>query len=84
MTLEPTIVTKLKKLAHKNHTSFKATVDEILRCGLAAKESNEHEPPFVVKPHSGGFKPGVDQAKLNQLVDQLEANDFVAEAARIP
>jgi len=39
-------------------------------------------PRFVVEPHSGGFRPGVDPGKLNQLVDQLESEDFVDEAGR--
>ena len=35
---------------------------------------------FVVEPHSGGFRPGVDEGKLNQLLDQLDANDFAGKA----
>jgi hypothetical protein len=30
----------------------------------------------------GGFRPGIDPGKLNQLVDQLEVEDFIAEAQR--
>jgi hypothetical protein len=34
----------------------------------------------VVKAHAGGFRPGIDPGKLNQLVDELEVDDFVGEA----
>jgi hypothetical protein len=34
----------------------------------------------VVQPHAGGFRPGIDPGKLNQLVDELEVDDFVGEA----
>jgi hypothetical protein len=34
----------------------------------------------VVQPHAGGFRPGIDPDKLNQLVDELEVGDFVAGA----
>jgi hypothetical protein len=30
-----------------------------------------------------GFRAGIDQGKLNQLVDQLEAGDFTREARRV-
>jgi hypothetical protein len=36
----------------------------------------------VVQPHAGGFRPGIDPGMLNQLVDQLEVEDFIAEARR--
>lgn len=80
VTLEADLVAKLKKLAHRRGLSFKATLDEVLRRGLAARERAGAREPFVVEPHSGGFRPGVDPAKLNQLADQLEAEDFVREA----
>ncbi len=81
VTLEPDVAAKLKKLAHKNQRSFKATLDEVLRRGLAARERAEPRTRFVVEPHSGGFRPGIDEAKLNQLVDHLEAEDFASEAS---
>jgi hypothetical protein len=34
----------------------------------------------VVEPHSGGFRPGVDPGRLNQLVDQLDADEFTGKA----
>jgi hypothetical protein len=63
------------KLAHQRRRSFNATLDEVVRRGLAAQERVATQRPFVVEPHSGGFLPGVDQATLNQLADQLEAAD---------
>jgi hypothetical protein len=35
--------------------------------------------PYRVKPHSSAFAPGVDSARLNQLVDELEAGEFLAK-----
>ncbi|MCE2424633.1 MAG: hypothetical protein J4F45_05955 [Pseudomonadales bacterium] len=34
-------------------------------------------PPFKVASARRGFLPGVDPLKLNQLVDELEAEEFV-------
>jgi hypothetical protein len=35
--------------------------------------------PFEVRAKACGFLPGVDVLKLNQLADQLEADDFVTQ-----
>lgn len=80
VTLEADVAAKLKRLAHLNRRSFKSTLDEVLRRGLAVQERAATQRPFVVEPHSGGFLPGVDQARLNQLADQLEAEDFSRKA----
>jgi hypothetical protein len=32
-------------------------------------------PRFEVRPHAFGFRPGVDLDRLNQLVDELDAEE---------
>ena len=32
-------------------------------------------PRFDVQPHAFGFKPGIDLDRINQLVDELEAEE---------
>lgn len=80
VTLEPDVAAKLKELAHRRRMPFKAVLNEILRSGLSKQTGAAQKKPFVVKPHAGGFRPGIDPNKLNQLVDELEASDFVREA----
>ena len=80
VTLDADVADRLKRLAHSRHSSFKVTLNEVLRRGLAAQERAASSAPFVVEPHSGGFRPGIDPAKLNQLIDQLDAEDFAREA----
>jgi len=81
VTLEPGLASKVKELAHRRGVSFKQMLNELIRRGLAAPMSR-NAAPYVIEPHAGGFRPGVDPAKLNQLVDQLEAEDFVRDASR--
>ena len=45
--------------------------------GLASPEGRRA--PFVVRPHSGGFKPGIDPHKLNKLAVELEDEAVVAK-----
>jgi hypothetical protein len=83
ITLDPDVARKLKELCRVRQSSFKETVNQILRRGLAAQELPARGLYFQVQPHAGGFKPGIDPAKLNQLADQLEAADFIAETRRM-
>lgn len=81
VTLEPDVAVKLKELAHRRRASFKATLNDVLRRGMAAQATAaEERERFVVEPHAGGFRPGLDPGKLNQLADELDVEDFVDEA----
>jgi hypothetical protein len=80
VTLEEDLALRLKNYAHRQRTSFKVALNTVLRRGLAAQEvSPSAKRRFTVEPHSGRFRTGVDPGKLNQLVDQLETEDFTRE-----
>jgi hypothetical protein len=80
VTLEPDVAAKLKELAHRRRASFKETLNDVLRKGLSS-QSGTREPPerYVVEAHAGGIRPAIDPSKLNQLVDELEVGDFLAD-----
>jgi hypothetical protein len=79
ITLESDVAAKLKELAHRRRASFKATLNDVLRQGLSSQATVRERPErYVVEPHAGGFRPGVDPGKLNQLVDDLEVGDFAS------
>lgn len=80
VTLDPDVAAKLKELAHRRRSSFKETLNEVLRKGLTSQALGGPAERFVVEPHRGGFRPGIDPDKLNQLVDELEVEDFVTDA----
>ena len=61
---------------------FKQVVNEILRRGMAPGSREAERPRFQVVPNRSRLVPGVDPRKLNQLNDQLEADDFVAESGQ--
>jgi hypothetical protein len=82
VTLEPDLVKKMKAFAHRRSLSFKQALNEVIRRGLAPPGRPDKQTRYVVQPHAGGFRPGIDPGKLNQLVDQLEVEDFIAEARR--
>ncbi len=82
MTLDPDVADKLKRLAHARRASFKETLNEVLRRGLSGQAGGGGAKPFKVVPHPSGFRPGVDHQHLDQFVDQLAAEDFLARAGR--
>lgn len=83
ITLDDDVAARLKELAHRRRASFKETLNDVVRRGLSAQEgAREPSERYVVEPHAGGFRPGIDPGKLNQLVDELEVDDFVDESRR--
>jgi hypothetical protein len=84
VTLEPDLAKKVKVLAHRRGLSFKQALNEVIRRGLSTPTRQDAQARFAVEPHAGGFRPGIDPGKLNQLVDQLDTEDFIAEARPAP
>ena len=79
LTLDDDVARQLRRRARGEHGGFKRVVNETLRRGLMAGDKPLAVPePFVVRATSCGFLPGVDHLKLNQLLDDLAADDFVA------
>jgi len=73
LTLEDDLAGELRETARKTDRSFKDVVNETLRHGLAAGAAPARRGPrFRVHPKACGFRAGIDLAKLNQLVDELE------------
>lgn len=82
VTLEPDLAKKVKALAHRRGLSFKQALNEVIRHGLTSQARQDAQPRYTLEPHPSGFRPGIDQGKLNQLFDQLEVEDFIAKAQR--
>ena len=78
LTLDDDLAEALKERAKLLDVPFNQVVNDTLRRGLAP-EASEDRPVFRVRPFRGGFRPGIDPMKLNQLNDQLEVEDFLEE-----
>ena len=82
LTLDPDVADALKEQAGREDKPFKQVVNDLLRRGMSLEKGKSAKTkPFRVKPHRGGFKPGVDLLKLNQLADDLEVDEIVADQA---
>jgi hypothetical protein len=81
LTLEPDVAQQIRRRIARQKGTLKQVVNEALRVGLSATEK-EHNVRFKVEPHSFQFKPGIDTNKLNQLLDDLEAEEFLKKMSR--
>ena len=75
LTLDNDLAEALKERARLLDIPFKQVVNDVLRRGLSPAV-REEKTVYRVKPLSGEFRPGVDLLKLNQLNDELEAQEF--------
>ncbi len=82
LTLDDDVADFLKAQCRLQDRPFKQIVNEVLRRGMARASRDPEPPRFRVVPNHGGLVPGVDPLRLNQLDDQLEAEDFAAESRR--
>ena len=81
LTLDEDVADFLKDQSRLHSKPFNLMVNEVLRRGITPNSKAPGPPPFKVVPNRSNLVPGVDPHKLNQLNDQLEAEDFTGERA---
>jgi hypothetical protein len=79
LTIDDDLAAVLHRESRQKGLSFKEIVNVTLRRGLSHEQVMPAVPRVTTRPHAFGFKPGIDLDKLNQLVDELEAEAFSAE-----
>ena len=79
VTLDPDVKHLLTEAAYRQSKSFKATLNDAIRAGLAAKTApaSKRAPPDIQVYAMG--KPLVDLTKANALADELDDQDFKAK-----
>jgi hypothetical protein len=81
VTLDPDVVNLLEQAMAVRRQSFKDALNNAVRRGLADVTAGPPEPPFDWESRAMGLRSGIDPARLNALVDELEA-DAVSDLAR--
>ena len=75
LTLDADVAERLELEMKRSGDGMKAVVNRALRIGLGMTDKPVQPEPFTVTPHSFGFRPGTDLDRLNQLVDELDAEE---------
>lgn len=77
LTIRPEIAAQLKALVKHQNKSLKDIVNDVLAYGLSYKKSPSSQPKeFKVTPFKLNLRSGIDEKKLNSLVDQLDTEKF--------
>ena len=80
LTLEPDVARLIEDQAHRLRQSFKQVVNEALRRGLSPERSPA--PRYRVQPHVAKLRPGMDPARFNSLVDDVEVDETFQRRSR--
>lgn len=81
LTLDPDVAEQLDGQIRRTGKGMKATVNEALRVGLGMAGKPFQPPPFKITAFVSGLQPGIDRDKMNQLLDQLEVEEFLRKAS---
>lgn len=82
LTIDPDVAARLDREMKRSGLGLKAVVNEALRVGLGMTDKPVEPRPFRVEAHHFGFRPGIDLDRLNQLVDELEAEEVAKKLGR--
>jgi hypothetical protein len=80
LTLEPDVAVKLKKRMAEQKLTLKDAINQALRVGL--EESESKRKLFKVESYPLGIRPGIDPDKLNQLLDELDVEEYLRKSGR--
>ena len=75
LTLDDDLAGALKAMAAERGIAFKDGVNAVIRAGLGHEVGKRASDAPRTRPCSFGFRAGVDLDKLNQLADDLEAEE---------
>ena len=84
VTLDPDVEQLLRDAMHQRRQSFKETLNQAIRAGLAGRGiPGVEDRPFVVRGRPMGLRAGIDPGRLNQMADELEAEAFASLSVRL-
>lgn len=77
LTLDPDVEAKIQLKVKLENKTLKQVVNEALRVGLGSAVGQPPvRRPYKVRTWPGGMAPGIDYDKLNQYLDDLDAQEF--------
>lgn len=82
LTLDDDVADFVEEKSRVQNKSLDQVVNETLRLGMeqTTKPVDTHE--FRVKPNNSGFVEGVDTVRLNQVLDDLDVEEFLAKGGQ--
>ena len=76
LTIEDDVLGKAQSIATRLHIPFRKVINEALRAGLETVASPAKSMPYRTMPHSMGLKPGRNLDNIQELLAQVEEEDY--------
>ena len=76
VTLDPDVERLLQRHMRRGRKSFKQALNEAVRLGLKDPAA-QGEPEFIIQARAMGLRPGIDPARVRELDDDLELEEFL-------
>lgn len=76
LTIDDDLMAKIEDLRRRDGLSLKEAVNQLLREGIRHRAAGPEPQSYRTPTRWLGLRPGLDPTKLNQLVDELEADHF--------
>ena len=81
LTIDDDIAVRIEERRRRDGQSLKQVVNALLREGLRSRPRPATR--YRVTPHQLGMRPGYDPTRLNQLVDELDAEAWREQQERL-
>ena len=75
VTLDDDLDSELRSVAHQLKKPFKSVLNDAIRRGLGAGRPAARPKRFVVEPRACRLRPGLDETRFNQILDELDTDD---------
>ena len=69
------LLSEIRARAESTGRTFRQTLEETIKAGLVQQDRSKRTKRFRVRPHDLQLKAGFRHQSLNQLYDQIEAED---------
>lgn len=76
LSLDEDVLEKARAVAGKLRVPFKTVVNEALRAGLDEVEKPATQRPYRTVPHAMGLREGYDLDNIQELLAQVEGEDY--------
>ena len=78
LTIDDDLVAQIEDLQRREGLSFKGAVNQLLRAGIQCRAQPPKPRSYRTSTRKLGLRAGLDPTKLNQLVDEIEADEFTS------
>ncbi len=82
LTIDDDLIAQIEDLQRSEGLTFKGAVNQLLRVGIQYQAQPPKPKPYRTKPQKLGLRSEIDPTKLNQLLDELAADEFVSAGGK--